>query len=140
MIKDIRKAFSAALETVLARVVPPAGMTVRVDWENVLSDHTEPGVLYVAPFLLPAPTAFVGMQQTGRLYTGVYQLSVVVPSGLGTEAFDEFVDQILLAPEWTSIRIGNIPMVLTDPPYSAGLLEDTDASRYPITMMYSFCG
>lgn len=72
----IRKALNSVVEE-LSVSLSTTKRPIKVNWENVSGDHANGSGVYLEPYLLPAPTQFVGFQQKGRIYAGVYQVAVV---------------------------------------------------------------
>lgn len=77
----IRKALNSVVEE-LSVSLSTNQRPIKVNWENVSGDHANGSGVYLEPYLLPAPTQFVGFQQKGRVYAGVYQVAVVFPAEL----------------------------------------------------------
>ena len=71
----IRRALETAINTWAAANSQP------VQWQNVILDP-EPAA-YIRVFVLPAQTEAPDVQQAGREYSGVLQVSLVRPQGEG---------------------------------------------------------
>lgn len=145
MNKELRKALNAVVDElvpdIVAALFEETGATydVRVNRENVTADHSSREGIYLEPYFLPAPTQYLGFQQTARLYTGVYQVSVVYPAGWGTEIADTIAGVIVNSHKWKTMRIGTQHIQLAEAPYYSGVLEDVDAARVPVTISYTYC-
>lgn len=74
----IRRALESAINTWAAANSQP------VQWQNVVLDP-EPAA-YIRVFLLPAQTEAPDIQQAGRSYSGLLQVSIVRPIGEGPAA------------------------------------------------------
>lgn len=145
MNRELRKALNAVTDELVPDIIAAlqaengATYPVTVNRENVTASHTDREGIYLEPYFLPAPTQYLGFQQSARLYTGVYQVSVVYPAGWGTEIADIIAGVIVNSPKWKSMRIGTQRIQLAEAPYCSGVLEDVDAARVPVTISYTYC-
>lgn len=64
-----------------------AARSLLVAWQNV--PFTPPAGIYLRAFLLPADTDSLDLEGAHRLYTGVFQISVVAPNGQGNGAAEQ---------------------------------------------------
>lgn len=71
----VRRALESAIGTWAAANSQP------VQWQNVVLDP-EPAA-YIRAFILPAQSEAPDVQQAGRVYSGVLQVSIVRPQGEG---------------------------------------------------------
>ena len=138
MNKEIRKALNSAVETIAQALATPE-TPIAVLWENITAQALRNDTLYLEPYLLPAATQFTGFQQTARIYSGVFQVTLIVPADTGTQFADEYADGIVDSSVWRSIKIGTRTLQLTDAPHYSAMLEDGDKVRIPITVPYMLC-
>ena len=109
-----------------------------VYFENVGAEATQ---FYLSAYFLPAPTQYIGaLQNKGKLYSGVYLLTLVTPPGTGTYAAAGIVDRIVATFEaaFPLAREG-LAVQLTTPPYAGASLDDETGSRTPIRILFSCC-
>lgn len=135
---EIRKELEAVVRTIAVRLNTPA-RPVLVNWEAERGDHKDKNAIYLEPALLPAPTQYTGFQQTARIYTGIFQISVVFPALSGTLLGETYAQAIVDAPEWKTVRPGGILLQLTDAPYYGAVLEGEGVNGIPISVMYLLC-
>lgn len=109
----IRQAFEARLETWAT------ANSVVVAWENVEFDPTTDQV-YAQPFILPGATKDLFLDQTGRDFTGVFQVNLSMPLGTGAGAATALVDSLdaAIAGSFTqgSIRVTRLSPMSPAPP------------------------
>ncbi len=134
----IRKALNSVVEE-LAGSLSTNQRPIQVNWENVSGDHANGNGVYLEPYLLPAPTQFVGFQQKGRIYAGVYQVAVVFPAGTGTQYASELADAIATSDKWQAVKIYGASFQLQDAPYTSSVIEDVDRARIVVTVPYTSC-
>ena len=89
--------------------------------------------------MLPAPTQFVGFQQKGRIYAGVYQVAIVFPAGTGTQYASELADAIATSDKWQAVKIAGAAFQLQDAPYTSSVIEDVDRARIVVSVLYNCC-
>lgn len=97
--------------------------------------------LYLSAYFLPAPTQYVGaLQNKGKLYSGVYLLTLVTPPDTGTHTAAHIVDDIvaLFEHEFPLTQDG-LAVQLTTPPYAGASTDDETGSRTPIRILFSCC-
>lgn len=63
-----------------------------VAWQNV--PFTAPAGTYLEAFLLPADTDSLDVAGDHRVYTGVFQVSIVAPKGQGSEPAETLGEEI----------------------------------------------
>ena len=85
-------AIRAALETRLKTWADAQAPPVPIAWEDV--PYTPTGARYVRAFLLPAETQTPAMTADYRLYAGLMQVSICVPSGQGPGASDALYESL----------------------------------------------
>lgn len=65
-----------------------AARSLPVAWQNVSFTPPASGI-YLRAFLLPANTDSLDLEGGHRLYTGVFQVSIVTPNGQGSGAAEQ---------------------------------------------------
>jgi hypothetical protein len=92
----------------------------------------EPGddETYLRAFLLPAGTDTQTLEGADRVYTGVFQISIVSPAGNGTGDAEELVDDLDdLFPTFLRLQQGDFEvMVLTPVEPGPAIVDDTTLS------------
>lgn len=83
----IRKAFETRLDTWAS------AQSIDVAWENAEYDPSE-GVAYVRAHLVPAQTKQLFLDQTGRKYSGLFQVNLTMPIGTGAGAAEALVESL----------------------------------------------
>lgn len=127
----IRSAFESALNA-WAEAQTPA---IPVAWQNV--KFTQPATRYLRAFVLPAETATYGIDGLSREYLGVFQVSIVLPSGQGAadgEAISEELDA-LFSPS-TALTSGGLSVYITRPMSPSSPQQETDRFVVPCSLAY----
>lgn len=109
-----------------------------VYFENVGEEATQ---FYLSAYFLPAPTQYVGaLQNKGKLYSGVYLLTLVTPPNTGTYEAAKIVDRIVDTFEAAfPLASSGLAVQLTTPPYAGATADDETGSRTPIRVLFSCC-
>jgi hypothetical protein len=111
-------------EQQLAAWAAPRGL--RIAYQGVAF---EPGddETYLRAFTLPAGTDTQTLEGTDRVYTGVFQISVVAPAGSGTGDAEGLVDDLDdLFPTFLRLQQGDFEvMVLTPVEPGPAIVDDT---------------
>jgi hypothetical protein len=87
--KIIRQIYEARLAAWAAARVP----ALRIAYEGVTFTPAD-GETYLAAFTLPAGTNSQTLGGDHRAYTGLFQVSIVTPSGIGTGKAEGIVDEL----------------------------------------------
>jgi hypothetical protein len=113
-----------------------AARSLPVAWQNVPFTPPTSG-LYLRAFLLPATTDSLDLEGAHRLYTGVFQVSIVAPSGQGSGAAEQLAAD--LATEFPlNLRLSSGGFtVLTISPCSQGpAIQDSSSYVIPVSFRY----
>lgn len=137
---DINKALDGLLNTLAARYGFP------VAWEN---SAFEPGEQpYLKPSFLPATTMSPSVQLKGKVFRGVYQISLIIAIGSGTQAARRSASQIAegmelaLTPNGETgvtglvIGDGTYEVYTTSPATISAGFNDGYGYNIPITLNY----
>lgn len=102
---------------------------LRVAYQGV-SFEPEDGETYIRAFTLPAGTNTQTLEGTDRIYTGVFQITVVSPAGNGTGDAEGLVEDIdELFPTFLQISDGDFGvMVLAPIEPGPPIVDDTTLS------------
>lgn len=87
--KIIRSLLEGRLKTWAAARIP----ALRVAYQNVEFTPT-PSETYLRAFLLPAGTNSNDLAGVHRLYTGLFQVTIITPAGGGTGAAEGLADEL----------------------------------------------
>ncbi|SEQ28669.1 Bacteriophage related protein of unknown function [Pseudomonas sp. NFACC02] len=108
----------------LAAWAAPRGL--RIAYQGVAFDPGD-GETYLRAFTLPAGTDTQTLEGADRVYTGVFQISVVTPAGNGTGDAEGLVDDLdELFPTFLRLKQGDFTvMVLTPVEPGPAIVDDT---------------
>jgi hypothetical protein len=129
----IRQLMESRLSTWAAARVP----ALPVAWEGVPFDP--PDTTYLRAFLMPAPTDSLTLRGNHRLYTGIFQVSVVAPVSAGPGAAEGIAEEIAaLFPNALRLTIASPAFVLrTISPMSiARGIQTPDRYTVPVFTQY----
>jgi len=130
--KIIRQLFETRLATWAAARVP----ALRVNFEDV-EFTPNPGETYLRCFVLPARTGSDDLQGIHRLYTGVWQVSIIKPSnsGLGTAygIVDELETQF---PQNLQLTSGSFMVAIRSPMGPGPAIQDSNTTTIPVSCVY----
>ena len=122
----------AALETVLETWATAQSMLVA--WENVTFD---PGTQYVRSNLLPAQTQSFDLLGLHRRYQGVYQVTLVMPQGVGMGATEALVASLEVSfPQHTYFVSGGLRVLISRPMSAAGSFTGDGEVSVPVSCTY----
>jgi hypothetical protein len=109
---------------------------LRVAYQNVAFTPTATET-YLRAFLLPAGTNSNDLAGVHRLYTGVFQITIVTPSGGGTGAAEGLVDELAVLYPLNDklMRIGFSVQVMT-PVYPGPEQQEDTAFALPVSFLY----
>ncbi|MFJ2362462.1 phage tail terminator-like protein [Pseudomonas sp. NPDC087697] len=118
----IRQLFERRLSDWATARKPP----LRIDSEGVVFEP-EDDETYVKAFAIPASTGSNTLGGDHRVYTGVFQVSIVTPSGSGPGMAEDLVDEIAeLYPLYLRLNRGDFEViVLTPVEPSPGIPDNT---------------
>lgn len=112
------------------------GQGLRVAYQNVQFDP-EDGETYLRAFLLPAGTDSNTLAGDQKIYTGVFQVSIVTPSGDGPTRAEGLADDIAdLFPLYLRLSDGDFEViVLTPVEPGPGIADD---STYTVAASFQY--
>lgn len=127
----VRAAFETRLQT-WADAQSPA---IPIAFENVA--FTPPTTRYIRAFMLPARTVSLTLEQTDRQRKGIYQVSLVLPSGDGVAAGTSLTAALdALFPTNVPMTQGSITVNLTSPMSAATPIQEGDRWVIPVSAYY----
>lgn len=86
-----------------------------ISWQNVIMD-SEPDDIYLKAFLLPGGTDSLDLNNSHRMYVGVFQVSVVAPDGEGPQNSEAVAEEIeALYPKGIVLDDGSISVQTLTP-------------------------
>jgi hypothetical protein len=124
----IRRAFETRLATWAT------AQSIDIAWENVEFDPVE-GEPYAHASLLPAQTDHLFLDQTGRDYGGVFQVTLFMPLGRGAGATEALVASLDSTFAGSFVQ-GSIRVVLLTPMSAAPALPVPDRYVVPVSATY----
>ena len=124
----IRRALETAINTWAAANSQP------VQWQNVVLDP-EPAA-YIRVFLLPAQTEAPDIQQAGRSYSGLLQVSIVRPIGEGPAAAEALATSLSSAIGMRQAS-GGVTVELLQPLSPAAAINEPGRYVVPCSASYS---
>lgn len=126
----IRKLFESRLATWAATNSLP------VAWENAPFTPA-PGQTYLRAFLLRGATTSLDLLGAHRRYVGVFQVSVIAPSGVGSGAAETIAESIAaLFPMNLRMVDGAVVVIVTQPMALHTVLVDGDICTVPVSCRY----
>jgi len=126
----------AALESKLATWSAGLSTPLQVAFEN--TEFTPPaGATYLRCFLLPLPTGSEDLGRAHRRFEGVFQVSIVLPLGVGPGAGDALVTALdaEFAPALSILRSG-LRIYLLQPMAAAPGIREPDRWVIPCSVPY----
>lgn len=124
-----------ALETKLATWAGTQNPVIPVAWENV--PFSPPATRYVRSNLIPAPTLSQTLEKTHVRYSGIYQVTLVMPNNSGPSAADTLVDSLRGAfTPATLIQQSGIKIYIIEPASPAAALQEADRYLIPVSIQY----
>lgn len=122
-----------ALEKKLATWATANSLTVA--YENV--DFTPPDGAYIRANLLPANTLSETLDRLHRRYSGVFQVTLMMPRGTGPAAAESLVASLVT--EFTpsaTITESSVRVYILDPASAASAIQDMDRYIVPVSINY----
>ena len=101
---------------------------ISVDWEN--QTFGAPADTYLRFFILPAPTDSQTLDGSHRLYTGVFQISIVCPKDAGPQPGEA------LFPYSLRVTSGNFELTQTSPLSAGPVINEADRYTIPMSGTY----
>ncbi len=125
------------LESRLATWAAARSPALLIAWEN--QPFTPPAGTYLRAFLLPAQTDSQTLDGVHRLYTGVFQVSVIAPDSTGPGATEGIADEIAaLFPNNLRLTIASPAFVvqLVSPMSQTQGIQTPDRYTVPVSAQY----
>lgn len=112
-----------------------AGKGLPVAWQN--QPFTPPATTYLRAFLLPADTDSLDLEGAHRAYSGVFQVSIVAPTGSGAGAAEALAEEIAaLFPCTLRLNSGAFAVQVAAPVSSGPAIVDDTRYTLPIWFRY----
>lgn len=109
---------------------------LRVTYQNVQFDP-EADETYLRAFLLPAGTDSNTLAGDQKIYTGMFQVSIVTPSGSGPTLADDLADDIAeLFPLYLRLSDGDFEVIVLTPVEPGPGI--TDDSTYTVAASFQY--
>lgn len=125
----IRSGFEAALKVWADAQTP----VIPVAWQNVA--FTPPAGRYLRAELIPAQTNKLAFDGTGRTWKGIFQVSFVMPIGVGSGTVESLAAS-LDAAFADSFSYSGLRIYLLSPLSPAPALQETDRYVVPVSAYY----
>lgn len=112
-----------------------AARSLSVAWENV--DFTPPAGAYIRANLLPAQTLSETLDRTHRRYAGVFQVTLMMPRGVGPSAAESLVAALVteFTPAITIVE-STVRVYIMNPASPAPAIQDADRYVVPVSIDY----
>lgn len=127
---NVRLAFQQRL------AVWATGKGLRVAYEGV---EFEPAAdeTYLRAFVLPASTQTLTLEGIDRVYTGIFQVSVIAPSGRGTGDAEGLADELdSVFPAFLRIQRGDLEVMVLTPIEQGPVIQDSNMMTVPASFQY----
>lgn len=125
----------AGLESVLATWAAAQSPSIPVAWQNVT--FPPPATRYLRAFLLPGDTESQDLAGVHREYLGVFQVSIVMPSGAGSAPGEAIAAALAaLYPIATPITSGGLTVWIARPLSAAPPIQEADRYVIPCSLGY----
>jgi hypothetical protein len=122
----IRKAFETRLKTWAEAQVP----AIPVAWPNV--PFTAPAGRYIRAHTINGAGGFLFVSNDGRSYRGIFQVSLVMPTGTGRGAADTLAASLEAAFDPTFVQDG-VRLYLLAPFSQATAIQEPDRYVVPVS-------
>jgi hypothetical protein len=128
----IRSLFEARLSTWAKARTP----VLRIAYQNV-SFTPASNETYLRAFIIPAGTDSNDLAGAHRLFTGLFQVTIVTPSGVGTGAGETLADQIAaLYPLNDALNKDAITVLVITPVEPGPEQQDDTTCELPVSFQY----
>jgi len=125
-----------AIETRLAAWAAARAPAIRIAYEDVTFAPVN-GETYLEVFMLPANTGSDDLAGAHRVYRGVYQISVVTPSGVGPGAAEGLADELAaLFPLNLRIPVDTEAVQIVSPATAAAGSPGPPSYTVPVSFQY----
>lgn len=123
------------LESTLKTWADSRSPAIQVAWQNV--PFTPPSALYLRSFLMPAETGSQTLDGEHRRYTGVYQVNVVAPVGVGPGVAENIAQGIAdLFPMNQLLSMTGLDVYIVAPMSIHPAIQDSDRFTVPVSCRY----
>lgn len=131
-----QKLVRALLESRLSVWAKARTPSIRVAYQNVAftpqADET-----YLAAYLLPASTTSVTLEATDKVFAGVFQVSIVAPSGNGPGVAEAIAAELeLLFPNALRLTRDDLGLITMSPLETGPLLIGDTTITVPTSFQY----
>lgn len=132
----IRKLLEKRLEDNIGSISTPLG-PLTIIWENVESerDISKP---FIIPFIVPAENDSLSLQQTDTWFSGLFQITLVIPANSGSQWPDNVADAIaaLFPNNLRMIDTSGFVVTVGSPPTVYSGISDETGYNIPISVTY----
>ncbi|MDV7209906.1 DUF4128 domain-containing protein [Azotobacter beijerinckii] len=113
-----------------------AARSLQVAWQNVPFTPPATGI-YLRAFLLPANTDSLDLEGAHRLFTGIFQVSIVAPNGKGSGAAEQLaVDLDALYPNNLRLASGDFSVQIITPCSQGPAIPGDISYMIPVSFTY----
>ncbi|TKD32587.1 DUF4128 domain-containing protein [Azotobacter chroococcum] len=110
--------------------------SLSVAWQNVSFTPLASGI-YLRAFLLPADTDSLDLEGAHRLYTGIFQVSIVAPNGKGSGAAEQLAaDLDALYPNNLRLTSGAFAVQIVSPCSQGPAIPGETHMMLPVSFRY----
>jgi hypothetical protein len=123
-----------ALETALNAYAD--AQSIPVAWENV--EFTQPDTVYLRAFMLPAETTSADIGRVNRRFAGIFQVSIVSPTGTGPATTEAIAAGLSAAFDpAVPLSAGGITVWIVEPLSQGPAIQDRDRFVIPCSLPYA---
>lgn len=131
-----QKTVRSLLESRLSAWAKARTPVLRIAYQGVAFEP-QPGETYLAAFLLPAATNSITLDGSDRVYTGIFQISVVAPAGTGTGSAEGIADELdPLFPNGLRLSLGELSLITLSPVDVAAPVMGSTTLTVPASFQY----
>jgi hypothetical protein len=113
-----------------------AARSLQVAWQNVSFTPPSSG-LYLRAFLLPATTDVLDLAGEYPIYRGVFQISIVAPSGQGSGAAEQLVEDVSAEfPADLLLTSGALSVMIVSSCSQGPAIQDSTSYMVPVSFTY----
>ena len=113
-----------------------AARSLPVAWQNVSFTPPASGI-YLRAFLLPATTDVPDLAGEYPIYRGVFQISIVAPSGQGSGAAEQLVEDVAAEfPADLLLTAGALSVMIVSPCSQGPAIHDGTSYMVPVSFTY----
>jgi hypothetical protein len=131
-----QKLVRALLESRLTAWAKARTPQIRIAYQNV-TFTPQTNETYLAAYLLPASTTSITLEASDKVFSGVFQVSIVAPSGNGPGVAESIADELeLLFPNALRLTRDALDLITMSPVETGPLLVGETTVTVPASFQY----